>query len=127
MRGRIERVLDFAKVRGFREGENPARWRGHLDHLLPSKSKVKRVEHHAALPYGEIGAFMAELGHNTASRALRFLILTAARTGEVMGATGARSTLPPSLDDTGAPDEGRPRAPRPAVACRAGRAWFSVR
>ena len=97
VRGRIERVLDFAKVRGFREGENPARWRGHLDHLLPSKSKVKRIEHYAALPYGEIGAFMAVLGDDTASRALRFLILTAARTGEVMGATWGEIDLAAKL------------------------------
>ena len=97
VRGRIERVLDFAKVRGFREGENPARWRGHLDHLLPSKSKVKRVEHHAALPYGEIGAFMAVLGNDTASRALRFLILTAGRTGEVMRATWGEIDLAAKL------------------------------
>lgn len=89
VRGRIERVLDFAKVRGYRDGENPARWRGHLDHLLPRKSKVKHVEHHAAMPYAEIGAFMAELrkdGSPTA-RAIEFLILTAARTGELLGAT----------------------------------------
>ena len=61
VRGRIERVLDWATARGYRQGENPARWRGHLENLLPKKSKVRRVEHHAALPYVEIGAFMAEL------------------------------------------------------------------
>ena len=55
VRGRIENVLDWAKVRGYRRDENPARWKGHLDHLLPSKSKVQAIEHHAALPYAEIG------------------------------------------------------------------------
>jgi hypothetical protein len=63
VRGRIEAILDWATARGFRAGENPnpARWRGHLDKLLPKKTKVRRVEHHAALPYHEISAFMAEL------------------------------------------------------------------
>jgi hypothetical protein len=61
LRGRIEAVLDWAKVRGHREGENPARWRGHLDHLLPARSKVAKVEHHAAMAYQEVGAFMAAL------------------------------------------------------------------
>jgi integrase len=89
VRGRIERVLDFAKVRGFRNGENPARWRGHLDHLLPAKRKVKRIDHRAAMPYAEIGAFMAELrkAPSPAACALEFTILTAARTGEVLGGT----------------------------------------
>jgi len=88
VRGRIERILDWAKVRGYREGENPARWRGHLDHLLPAPAKVRRVKHHAALPYSEIPSFMAELRDRdaTAARALEFAILTAARTGEVIGA-----------------------------------------
>jgi len=61
VRGRIEAVLDWARVRGYRDGENPARWRGHLDHLLPAKSKVRKIEHHAALPYVQAGAFMAAL------------------------------------------------------------------
>lgn len=88
MRGRIEVVLDWAKVRGFRSGENPARWRGHLDHLLPARSKVRKVKHHAALPYVEIGAFMRELRemNGNGAAALEFLILTAARTGEIIGA-----------------------------------------
>ncbi len=88
VRGRIEAVLDWASARGYRQGENPARWRGHLENLLPRPSKVRRVEHHAALPYSEIGAFIAELQkqNGTAARALEFLILTAARTGEVIGA-----------------------------------------
>jgi len=64
LRGRIERILDYAKARGWREGENPARWRGHLDHLLPQRSKLQRVEHHAALPWRETGAFMQRLRQN---------------------------------------------------------------
>ena len=62
LRGRIEAVLDYATARGWRSGENPARWRGHLDNLLPARSKVAKVEHHAALPWREIGAFMADAG-----------------------------------------------------------------
>lgn len=89
LRGRIETVLDWAKVRGYREGENPARWRGHMDKLLPARSKVRRVEHHAALPYAGIGDFIAALQAQpgVGARALEFAILTAARTGEVIGAT----------------------------------------
>jgi integrase len=86
LRGRIERILDWAKARGFRSGENPARWRGHLDHLLPARSKVRKVKHHAALPFGEIPAFMADLRERdgVAARALEFTILTAARTSEAL-------------------------------------------
>ena len=89
VRGRIEAILDWAKVRGYREGENPARWRGHLDHLLPAKSKVRRVRHHAALPYTDIPAFMPLVREQTSTgaRALEFLILTAARTSEALKAT----------------------------------------
>jgi integrase len=88
VRGRIEAVLDWAKARGFRDGENPARWRGHLSNLLPARAKVRAVKHHAALPYLEIGLFMADLRtrEGAAAAALEFLILTAARTGEVIGA-----------------------------------------
>jgi integrase len=88
LRGRIESVLDWAKVRGYRQGENPARWRGHLDKLLPARAKVRRVEHHAALPYADLPTFIATLRvqEGTAARALEFAILTAARTGEVIGA-----------------------------------------
>jgi integrase len=88
VRGRIERILDWAKVRGHRGGDNPARWRGHLDHLLPARGKVRRVKHHAALPYGEMPVFLAALKARdaTAARALEFAIFTAARTGEVIGA-----------------------------------------
>jgi integrase len=89
VRGRIESVLDWATVRGYRRGDNPARWRGHLDQLLPMPSKVKKVEHHAALPHAELPLFMRQLARQqgTAARALAFLILTAARSGEVRGAT----------------------------------------
>jgi integrase len=88
VRGRIEAVLDWAKARGYRDGENPARWRGHLSNLLPARTKVRAVKHHAALPYPEIGALMADLRarEGAAAAALEFLILTAARTGEVIGA-----------------------------------------
>jgi integrase len=88
LRGRIEAALDWAKVHEFRTGENPARWRGHLDKLLPARGEVRKVEHHAALPYTEIGAFMAMLRaqEGVAARALEFTILTAGRTGEVIGA-----------------------------------------
>jgi integrase len=88
LRGRLESILDSAKARGYRDGENPARWRGHLDKLLPARSKVRAVEHHAALPYAELPAFLARLREleGVAARALEFLILTAARTGEVIGA-----------------------------------------
>jgi integrase len=88
VRARIEAVLDWAKARGYRNGENPAQWRGHLDNLLPARSKVRKVEHHPALPYGEMGDFIARLREQEgiAARALEFLILTASRTGEVIGA-----------------------------------------
>ena len=83
LRGRIEATLDWAKARGYRQGENPARWRGHLDKLLPARSKVRRVAHYAALPYGELPGFLVGLREQEAisARALEFTILTAARTG----------------------------------------------
>ena len=88
VRQRIEAILDWAKVRGYRDGENPARWKGHLDVLLPARAKVRRVEHHAALPFGEIGAFMVALRQQegVAARAFDLAILTAARTNETLGA-----------------------------------------
>ncbi len=88
LRGRIESILDWAMVQGLRSGDNPARWRGHLDKLLPSRGKIRKVRHHPALPYRELPDFMAKLRQQegTAARALEFLILTAARTGEVIGA-----------------------------------------
>jgi integrase len=88
VRQRIENILDFAKARGWREGENPARWRGHLANLLPALAKVRKVEHLAALPYADLPAFLAGLRGREAiaARALEFLIITAARTGEALGA-----------------------------------------
>ncbi|MCC2654631.1 MAG: integrase, partial [Microvirga sp.] len=87
LRGRIERVLDFAKARGMRTGENPARWRGHLDAVLPRRQKLTRG-HHKAMPFDEVPAFVSRLrdAQGVAPRALEFLILTAGRTGEVLGA-----------------------------------------
>lgn len=95
VRGRIELVLDWATARGFRKGENPARWRGHLDKLLPARMKVQKVAHHAALGYREVGEFMAELRKHDGSgaRALEFAVLTASRSGEVRGATWAEIDL----------------------------------
>jgi integrase len=89
VRGRIEAVLDFAKVLHYRTGENPARWKGNLEHALPKRSDVAPVEHHAALPYKDIAAFVAELRERDgiAARALEFLILTATRTSETLNAT----------------------------------------
>jgi integrase len=110
VRGRIESVLDWATVRGFRAGDNPARWRGHLSKLFPSRRKVRATRHHPALAYGEVPGFMIELRerHGAAARALEFLILTGARTGEVLGAAwrevdpGARIwTVPASRTKTG--------------------------
>lgn len=88
VRGRIENILDAAKVQGLRNGENAARWRGHLEHLLAKPEKLARG-HHAALPYADLPSFMKDLAGREAlaARALEFTILTAARSGEVLGAT----------------------------------------
>jgi integrase len=88
VRGRIERILDYAKVKGWRDGMNPAMWRGHLAHTLPAAGKLKRG-HHGAMPYADVPAFVAELTgrKGIAALALRFAILTAARSGEVRGMT----------------------------------------
>jgi integrase len=88
VRARIEAILDWATVRGYRQGDNPARWKGHLDQVLPSRGSIAKTNHHAALPYAELPAFMAELRTRpgSAARALEFTILTAARTGETIGA-----------------------------------------
>jgi integrase len=95
LRGRIESILDWARVRGYRNGENPARWKGHLDHLLPARDKVRRVKHHTALPYTELPSFMVTLREQqgVAARALEFLILTGVRTGDVIG--NDRDDAPP--------------------------------
>ncbi len=87
LRGRIERILNAAKAKGYRTGENPAAWRGHLENLLPRQQKLARG-HHAAMPYRDIPAFVARLHQRqaVAALALEFAILTAARSGEVLGA-----------------------------------------
>lgn len=123
VRGRIEAVLDYAAVRGYRTGENPARWRGHLDKLLPTRSKVQKVEHHAALAYAEIGDFIRVLRAQPgiAARALEFVILTACRTAEALGATWDEIDLSRELwtvpaDRMKAGREHRIPLSRPAVA-----------
>jgi integrase len=88
VRRRIESVLDYATTRGHRSGDNPARWRGHIENILPERSKVQPTERHPALPYREIGAFMTKLKtlDTVGARALELTILTAARAGETIGA-----------------------------------------
>lgn len=88
VRGRIENVLDWATVYGHRAGDNPARWKGYLDKILPAKDKLQKVRHHAALPFAQLPHFMKSLAkvEGVSARALEFTILTAARTGEVLGA-----------------------------------------
>jgi integrase len=88
LRGRIEAILNWAKVHGYRDGENPARWRGHLENQLPKKSKLAKIVPYAAVDYRQIGAVVAALRveGDPVAHALEFLILTASRTGEVLGA-----------------------------------------
>lgn len=95
LRGRMELVIDWATARGLRDGLNPARWRGHLDKLLPKPSKVNNREHHSALSVGHVGAFMVRLraAEGRGARALEFAILTATRSGEVRGAVWAEFDL----------------------------------
>lgn len=95
LRGRIERILGWATVRGHRSGLNPARWRDHLDQQLASPKKIAKTSHHAALPVDQLGAFMKRLraAQGMGARALEFLILTAARSGEVRGATWSEIDL----------------------------------
>lgn len=99
LRGRIESVLDWATTRKFRAGENPARWKGHLDNLLPARSKLARVKHHPALPWSEMSVFMTDLRQQAgmAARSLEFAILTAARSGEVRGMTWAEVDFKTSM------------------------------
>jgi integrase len=96
LRGRIEQVLDWATAREMRTGLNPARWRGHLDKLLPKPAKVAKPVHHAAVAVGDVGAFMTRLRASAGmgARALEFVILTAARSGEVRGATWGEFDIP---------------------------------
>jgi len=109
LRGRIESILDWAKVRDYRVGENPARWKGHLDHLLPARGKVRKVEHYAALPHAELPGFLVALREQEgiAGRALEFAILTAARTGETIFARWNELDL---LDKTWTVPAGRMKA-----------------
>lgn len=99
LRGRIERVLDYAKVKGWRDGENPAAWRGHLRNVLPAPAKLTARGHHLAMPYPKVPAFMVQLRDTPglAARALELTILTAARSGETLGATWAEFDLDAKL------------------------------
>jgi integrase len=115
LRGRVERVLNAAKAKGYRSGENPAAWRGHLENLLPKRQKLARG-HHAAMPYADVPAFVARLRERQATAALmlEFAILTTARSGEVLGAQwpeidfGAKVwTIPPERMKAGASTESR--------------------
>lgn len=95
VRQRIEVILDWARVMGYRSADNPARWQGNLSEILPKPSKVKRVQHHRALPYAQVPGFIAKLRQRTGivALALEFQILTASRTGEVIGATWSEIDL----------------------------------
>jgi integrase len=95
VRARVEAILDAAKVHGLRDGENPARWKGHLENIFPKLTKVATVQHHAAMPYADVAAFMARLREQTGAsdRALEFAILTAVRTSEALNATWAEIDL----------------------------------
>jgi integrase len=97
--GRIQAVLDWATVRKYRQGDNPARWKGHLEHVLPARDKLAKRQHYAALPYAEIPAFMAALRERQgmAARALEFTVETAARSGEVLGAQWSEINLADKL------------------------------
>jgi integrase len=99
LRGRIERVLDAARVKGWRSGENPARWRGNLDSLLPKRRKRETVKHHPAMAYDDVPGFVERLRHSDSvgAKALEFLILTAARSGEVLGAVWSEFDLEAGL------------------------------
>lgn len=111
LRGRIETVLGYAKVAGLRSGDNPARWKDHIDHMLPAKGAVAKTDHYASLPYPDLPAFMVRLQaqDGAGARALEFAILTACRTGEVLGARWDELdadltlwTLPPARMKAGA-------------------------
>jgi integrase len=99
VRGRIETLLDWAKTRELRTGENPARWRGHLEHMLPAKSKVRKVSHHAALPFKDVGAFLLSLREQSSisAAALEFVILNATRTNETLRALWAEVSVTEKL------------------------------
>ncbi|WP_416356316.1 tyrosine-type recombinase/integrase [Aureimonas phyllosphaerae] len=98
LRGRIERVLDYAKAKGWRTGENPAMWRGHLANILPARQKLQRG-HHAAMPYDQVPSFLEQVkgAEAMAARCLEFTILTAARSGEALSATWSEIDLDKAL------------------------------
>lgn len=135
LRGRIEAVLNWGAVHGYRQGENPARWKGHIEMILPAKSRVAKVKHHAALDYKELPQFMATMRSQggVGVQALRFTILTAARTGEVIGADWGEIdfenktwTIPASRMKAGR--EHRVPLSRPAMEIleRQRDAWFEI-
>lgn len=99
VRGRIESVLDWATVRGYRQGDNPARWKGHLSEVLPARGQIAPHQHHRALPFAAVPDFMAQLSgrEGIGARALELTILTAARTGEVIGAQWSEIDLKAKL------------------------------
>ena len=119
LRSRIEAVLDQARVLGHRDGDNPARWRGHLDKLLAAPGKVRRVEHRAAMPYKDVPELMSRLRTRTSTDALalRFTVLTAARSGEVLGRPERRNQhRRRNVDGAGQKNEGRQRASHSAIS-----------
>jgi len=113
LRARIESVLDWARARGHRDGENPARWKGHLSELLPKSTDVHSVKHHAAMPYGEVPALIMKLRDrdDRDARALELLILTVARVGAIVGGKGrgVRFSLWP-MDHSSSTDEAAGKA-----------------
>ena len=126
VRGRIERVLDAAKAKGYRTGDNPARWRGHLDNLLPKQQRLTRG-HHAAMPFGEVPAFIAGLlaRPTVAGLALEFLILTATRTAETIGADWEEIDIASKVWTI--PATRMKAGRRTLFLCRAGRSKFCAR
>lgn len=99
LRGRIEKILDWAKAQDYRTGDNPAAWRGHLEALLPAPGKVQKIEHHPALPWAQIGAFMCDLQAMPGSAALatELIVLTACRTSEALNSQWAEFDLDGAL------------------------------
>jgi len=135
VRGRIEAVLSWGAVQGYRSGDNPARWKGHLEMILPAKSKVAKVKHHAALDYKELPAFMTAMRSESGVGvlALRFVILTAARTGEVIGADWSEIdfenkvwTVPASRMKAGREHRVPLSGPAIEILERQREAWFEI-
>ena len=128
IRNRIETILDWAKVAGHRDGENPARWDGHIEQLLPAKARIAPVQHHPALAYADLPAFMGALRQHPdlAARALEFTILTAARTDEARFGRLVRDRLGDAhVDGAGGADEDEEGAPCAAVRCGHGLARYA--